>query len=279
MEAAIKAVADAGVTVAVSGSSIGELAMHYLERYKIMVVKVLSKFDLRRLCQAIGASPILNIGGAIPANKLGFCDVVTVEEIGGTKCCVFRHESAGSKLATIVVRGSTQNTLDDIERAIDDGVNVYRQLCRDGRFVAGAGACEIELAMQLMSFAEAQPGLEQYAIRKFAEAFEVVPRTLAENAGVSHQQAVSDLYAVHQGGKRQAGIDIESVGSSTSVLPDVVEAGILDHLLVKRRAIEFACNAVITILRVDQIIMQKPAGGPKVPQRSGAMDANDPDVA
>jgi T-complex protein 1 subunit theta len=278
MERAIKAVADAGVKIAVSGSSIGELAMHYMERYQIMVVKVLSKFDLRRLCTAIGASPMLNIGGgAIPADKLGFVDVATVEEIGSTKCCVFRQSGDAGKLATIVIRASTQNVLDDIERAVDDGVNVYRQICRDGRFLAGAGACEMELAIKLATFADSHPGLEQYAIRKFAEAFEVVPRTLAENAGLQHTQIISDLYAAHsQGekGKPHAGVDIENGGTC-----DALEAGILDHLVVKRHAYEFAANAVTTILRVDQIIMQKPAGGPKVQNQGGGMDRNDPDVA
>lgn len=275
MEAAVRALADAGVQVCVSGGGLGELALHYLERYKIMCVKILSKFELRRLCQAIGASPLLNLG-APPADKLGFCDEVNVEEIGSTKCVVFRQGATASQLATIVVRASTQNTLEDIERAIDDGANVYKQLCRDPRFVAGAGACEISLAAKLAAFADAEPGLEQYAIRKYAEAFEVVPRTLAENAGLNATQFVSDLYAHQAAGKPFSGLDIDS-----GHVFDAAAAGILDHLNVKRQAIEYASSTVLTILRVDQIIMQKPAGGPKIPTQAGggAMDVNDPDYA
>eukprot|EP00727_Mastigamoeba_balamuthi_P011160 m51a1_g6667 putative t-complex protein theta subunit (543) ;mRNA; r:181192-182820 len=273
MDRTVREIAEAGVTVVVSGSSIGDLAMHYLERYKIMVVKVPSKFDMRRLCNAVGATPLLNLG-APAADKIGYCDVVSVDEIGSTKCTVFRQEKADSQLATIVVRSSTQNLLDDIERAIDDGVNVYKQLCKSGRFVPGAGAAEMHLAVKVASFGESQPGLDQYSIKKYAEAFEVVSRTLAENAGLQPSQVVSDLYAAHNAGRSSSGVDIEKGG-----VCDAVAAGILDHAATKRSAIEFATNAVVTVLRVDQIIMQKPAGGPKVHNQSGGMDANDPDFA
>ena len=105
---------------------------------------------------------------------------------------------------------------------------------------------------------------------------EVVPRTLAENAGASHTQVVSDLYAAHEAGKTHVGVDIETGG-----ICDVVdeETPVLVHVHTKRQAIEYAVNAVTTILRVDQIIMQRPAGGPKVHNQTGAMDANDPYVA
>jgi T-complex protein 1 subunit theta len=276
MESTVRELAEAGVNVVVSGSSVGELALHFLERYKIMLIKVLSKFDLRRLCNAVGASPLLSLG-APQKNKLGHCDVVTVDEIGSTRCTVFRQDSASGELATIIVRASTQNLLDDIERAIDDGVNVYKQLCKDPKFLPGAGAAEIDLAIKLSSFAEAQPGLEQYAMKKYAEAFEIIPRTLAENAGLNASQVVSDLYAAHAAGRSSAGVDIEApVGGGVC---DAAEHGILDHGATKRAAIEFATNAAVTILRVDQIIMQKPAGGPKVPKSGGAMDAGDPDLA
>jgi T-complex protein 1 subunit theta len=93
-------------------------------------------------------------------------------------------EEETTRTATIVLRGGTTNTLDDLERAIDDGVNVVKAAVKDARLVAGAGATEIELAKRLHAVGERTPGLNQYAIKKFAEAFEVIPRTLAENAGM-----------------------------------------------------------------------------------------------
>lgn len=89
-----------------------------------------------------------------------------------------------TKTATIVLRGGTQNVLDDLERAVDDGVNIIKAVARDPRLLAGAGAFEIELARILYAAGESTPGLDQYAIQKFAESLEVIPRTLAENAGL-----------------------------------------------------------------------------------------------
>lgn len=163
-------------------------------------------------------------------------------------------------MSTVVIRGSTENIMDDIERAVDDGVNTFKALTRDDRFVPGAGATEIELAKQISSFGETCAGLEQYAIKRFAESLEIIPRTLAENAGVKATEVISKLYAAHQAGDKNAGFDNESGGAA---IKDAVKAGILDLYLVKYWALKFATDAAVTVLRVDQIIMSKPAGGPK----------------
>ncbi len=109
---------------------------------------------------------------------------------------VMEQAGAESQISTIVLRGSTMNTLDDFERAIDDGVHAVKTLNSDKRLVAGAGAVEIECAQQLAAHALTTPGLEQYAIKKFAEALEVVPRTLAENSGKLATDVISELYVV-----------------------------------------------------------------------------------
>jgi len=269
MENLIRQISEAGVKVVVAGSAIGEMALHFLERYKLMSVKVPSKFDLRRVAKAVGATPMARLGTPT-AEEVGFCDLVSVEEIGSTKVTIFRKDSDAG-ISTIVVRASTQNTLDDIERSVDDGVNVYKATAKDGRFIPGAGAAEIELSRQLQAFADSTPGIIQYAIKKFGEAFEVVPRTLAENAGLRATDVISNLYASHQKGNTADGIDIE--GSETSLL-NTKQAEVFDLLASKASAIKLATDAAITILRVDQIIMAKPAGGPKPPQQGG-MDTDD----
>jgi T-complex protein 1 subunit theta len=264
----INSIAQSGVNVIVSGGPIGEMALHFIERHKIMVVKLNSKFEIRRLCKATGAVPLIRVGSPT-AEEIGHCDSVSVDEIGGNKVCVFCNEAEDSKLSTIIVRASTQNILDDLERCIDDAVNVFKGLIRDPRVVPGAGATEIELARLLETFGDSAVGLDQYAIKKFGEAFEVIPRTLAENAGASSIEAISSLYAAHQAGKTDVGVDIEegSVRSAT-------EAGIYDLYLAKHWAIKLATDAALTILRVDQIIMSKPAGGPKVPKQ-GTRDSEE----
>lgn len=118
-------------------------------------------------------------------------------------------EGKESRISTIVIRGSTDNYMDDIERCIDDGVNTFKAMTRDGKFVAGAGATEIELAANIAAYADTLPGLDQYAVRKFATALEIFPKTLAENTGNRASELVSRLYAAHKEGKKFHGFDID----------------------------------------------------------------------
>ena len=202
-------IADSGMKVLIAGSSIGELALHYLNRHQILVVKVLSKFDLRRICRVVGASPLARLGAPTP-DEMGQCDVVETVEIGGDRVTVFRQETEATRTATVVVRGATTNQMDDVERAIDDGVNVVKGIIKDPRMVAGAGATELELAKRIADFGEKTPGLAQHAIKRFADALEVVPRTLAENAGLDATEILSKLYAAHaKNDEGVIGVDIE----------------------------------------------------------------------
>lgn len=259
LEAQIKSIADAGCNVIVTGGKAADMAVHFCNKYKIMVVRLMSKFDLRRLCRATQATALPRMTAPTP-EEAGRCDVVFVDEIGDTSVVVFKQDREDNAVATIVVRGATTNIMDDIERAIDDGVNSFKCLTRDGRMVPGAGAVEMELAQRVSRYGQTIPGLEQYAIKKFAEAFEIVPRTMAENAGVKATELISNLYAAHNNGEKNIGFDIEGEGTATR---DVMEADILDSFLVKYWGLKFASNAACTVLRVDQIIMAKQAGGPK----------------
>lgn len=259
LEKQIKAIVDAGVNCIVTGGKVAEMALHFCNKYNILVVRLNSKFDLRRLCRSVGAT-ILPKFTTPTSEEIGHCDEIKVSEIGDTSVTIFKQEREETAVSTVVIRGSTENIMDDIERAVDDGVNTFKALTRDDRFVPGAGATEIELAKQISSFGETCAGLEQYAIDKFAESLEVIPRTLAENAGVKPTELISKLKAAHQGGDKNGGFDNEGGGAAVK---DAVKAGILDLYLVKHWAIKFATDAAVTVLRVDQIIMSKPAGGPK----------------
>ncbi|CAE6396023.1 putative T-complex protein 1 subunit theta [Rhizoctonia solani] len=275
LEKYFKEIADSGVQVIVAGAAVGELAMHYLDRFSILVIKVLSKFDLRRLCRVIGATPLARLGAPTP-EEAGSVDVVETIEIGGDRVTVFRQDPpAGSaaeksKTATIVLRGATANTLDDMERAIDDGVNVIKALVKDDRLVPGAGATEIELAKRVESYGASLRGLSQHGVRRYASALEILPSTLAENAGLDMTEVISKLHEKHaQTDGTVWGVDIES--ENNGVL-DTAEEQIYDSLSAKAWAIRLATEAAISVLRVDSIIMSKPAGGPKVPQQAGNWD-------
>merc|ERR1712187_448106 len=259
MDEFIKGIRDAGVEVVISGGAISEIAGHYLNKYKILAVKITSKFELRRVCRTVGATSIIRSGPPIP-EECGYVESIKVEEYSSQKLTVIKTRD--SKVATIVLRSASPNVLDELERAIDNSVNVVRCVAKDPAFVPGAGATEIELAHQLQQFGSSVPGLEQYAVLKFAEALEVVPKVLAENAGHSHVDAVTALYAAHQKGETATGVEVDS-GALTC---DVMEKSLLDHAESKRWAIRFCLDAVPTVLKVDQIIMSKQAGGPKAPE-------------
>ncbi|CAL1356508.1 unnamed protein product [Linum trigynum] len=267
VEELIKAVADSGAKVIVSGAAVGEMALHFCERYKLMVLKISSKFELRRFCRTTGSIAMLKLSAPNP-DDLGHVDSVSVEEIGGSRVTIVRNEEGGNSISTVVLRGSTESILDDLERAVDDGVNTYKAMCRDSRTVPGAAATEIELAKRVKEFSFKETGLDQYAIAKFAESFEMVPKTLAENAGLDAMQIISSLYAGHASGNAKIGIDLEN-----GVCKDVTETKVWDLHVTKFFALKYAADAACTVLRVDQIIMAKPAGGPRRDQQP----ANDED--
>ena len=286
LETAIKELHDSGLRVVVAGSTVGELALHYLNRFGILVVKVLSKFELRRLCRVVGATPLARLGAPMP-DEMGKVDIVETLEIGGDRVTVFRQENDATRTATLVIRGATQNHLDDIERAIDDGVNVVKAITRDAKLVPGAGATEMQLIERISAFGEKTPEMSQYAIKKYAEAFEVIPRTLAESAGLDATEVLATLYAAHHKSSSRddddndddeddedddeddedddwtMGVDVENEDGSGTL--DAKEEGILDLLVSKQWAIRLATEAARTVLSVDQIIVARQAGGPKPP--------------
>ncbi|KAI9675433.1 MAG: T-complex protein 1 subunit theta [Caeruleum heppii] len=273
LEQNIKQLHDSGLRVVVAGSTVGELALHYLNRFGILVIKVLSKFELRRLCRVVGATPLARLGAPMP-DEMGKVDIVETMEIGGDRVTVFRQENEATKTATLVIRGATQNHLDDIERAVDDGVNVVKAITRDPRLVPGAGATEMQLVERISSYGEKTPGLPQYAIKKYAEAFEVIPRTLAESAGLDATEVLSRLYSAHH--KRDdwtTGVDIANEDKTGTL--DAREEGILDLLVAKSWAIRLATEAARTVLSVDQIIVARQAGGPKPPGPNPGWDNDD----
>ena len=260
IEERIRAIKEAGVRVIVTNEKFGEVALHFINKFDLIAVKVSSKFDIQRICKATGAPTLLNF--VVPSNDdmCGWCDSLQVREFGSDRCLLIRNESA--RIASIILRGATLTVMNDYERAIDDAINVIRVLGKqDERCVAGAGACEAELARAMLDFAGNTPGLVQYPLRAISEAFEAIPGALAANAGYDRTDAVARLSAAHANGlNKNHGIAID--GNVKDPVVDALANGILDSFAVKQRAIGLAFEAAQTVLMVDQIIMSKPAGGP-----------------
>lgn len=259
LEQQIKEISDAGVKVIVTGSGVGDLAMHFCSRYGLMVLKILSKFELQRLCRVTGATAMTRLGAPI-AEEMGHVDVCETIEIGSNRCTVFRQEEATTRTATIVIRGGTLNIMDDVERAVDDAVSVVKALAKDSRLLPGCGATEMALHKRLTLFGESTSGLNQYGIKKFAEALQVIPRTLAENAGLDATDVLSKLTSLHAQDMVAMGVDIENEGNGTVLS---TAKNIYDTYAIKHWAMKLASDAARTVLSVDQIVMSKPAGGPK----------------
>ena len=239
-----------------------------MNRLNIAVIKVLSKFDLRRLCRVVGATPLARLGAPTP-EEAGMVDIFETVEIGGDRVTVLRQEDERTRTSTIVLRGATANYLDDLERSLDDGINTVRILLRDGRLVPGGGATEIELASRISTFGGKTAGLAQHSIRRWGEAMEVVPRTLAENAGLNAEDVISSLYKAHAEGQTAAGVDIE--GEAEGVMLNAKDNGVLESYAAKDWAIKLATEAAISVLRVDSIIVSKQAGIAP-PKQSGHWD-------
>jgi len=258
LEVIVKDIAASGVKLVISGGSVSEMAVHFLEKYQLMCLKITSKWELRRLCGATGATACVRLGAPTP-EEMGSVSSATTKELGGRTVTVLEQlGDAQSKIATVVLRAATASLIDDLERAVDDGVHACRMLCKDPRLVAGAGGCEMELSHRLRKTAEASTGMDQYALTKFADAFEVVPRALAETSGLDQTKVIAALRDAHFSGNAEAGVDL------TQVLTGGGSGGpVRDGYAVKESALRLAVDAAVTVLRVDQIIMSKPAGGGK----------------
>lgn len=246
-----------------------------------MVVKLNSKFDLRRLARSTGSTALTRLVPPQP-QEVGHCDHIELEEVCPSPAlpsnlmaqsdwrhychhlptrrrqqrrrdcsCSWRYRFGPVFISLLATDHVIDNIMDDVERAVDDGVNNFKALTKDQRFVAGAGATEIELAYQLADFGDKCSGLEQYAIKAFAEALEIVPYTLAENAGVKATEVIANLYLKHKEGNKTVGFDNEGEGPATK---DAAAANILDHMMSKHWAIRYAARAACTVLKVDQVI-------------------------
>lgn len=264
LEKTVAAIAQTGVKLVVSGGSIGEMALHYFQRYKMMVLKIGSKFELRRFCRVSGASAISKFQ-APTVDQIGFVQSCAVEEIGGAKVTRVEQSDALSSVCSIVIRGAAENSLDEIERCVDDGVNAYKVLCQDPRVVLSNGGVEKELAKRIRAFGNQLHGLDQHSVSAYADALDAIPKLLAENACQEDANEVSSSPSAPAAGADAATGDVAAASPAS---PTLMQEGVVyDLYRTKHRGIKHATEAALAVLSVDQIIMSKPAGGPQPPKR------------
>ncbi len=247
---------EVGANVVFCQKAIDDIAQHYMAKYGIYAVRRVKKSDMSKLAKATGAKIITNLDDLTPED-LGYAEVVEERKIGDDNM-TFVRGCKNPKAVSILIRGGTEHVVDEAERALHDALKVVGVALEDGYAVAGGGATDIELALKLREYAPSVGGREQLAIEKFADALEIIPRTLAENAGLDAIDIIMKLKAEHQKGNKHAGIDVFD-----GKIVDMVEKKVIEPMRVKKQAIESATEVATMILRIDDVIAAKKSEGPK----------------
>ncbi|MFA5860917.1 MAG: thermosome subunit beta [Candidatus Thermoplasmatota archaeon] len=252
----VDAVKATGANVLFTQKGIDDLAQHFLAKENIFAVKSVSEKDMKKLARATGAKVVSNVK-ELTASDLGAAGSVEQRKIGDDEL-TFVTECPTAKAVSIMVRGGTEHVIDEVERTLDDAIGVVTTALKDGWLVVGAGAPEIEVALQLRRYAASVGGREQLAIEAFADAVEVIPRTLAENAGLDAINVLVDLRSAHEKGQKNAGINLDS-----GKVEDMSKYFVLEPLRVKTQALQSATEVATMILRIDDVIAAKEFSAPK----------------
>ncbi|CAG85104.1 DEHA2B03410p [Debaryomyces hansenii CBS767] len=233
--------------------AVNDLALHFLSKLNIMVIKDIERDEIEFLSKATGCKPIADIDN-FTEDRLGSADVVEEIESSGSRIVKIDGVSAKNVKPTvsIVCRGANQLVLDETERSIHDALCVVRCLVKEKALIAGGGAPEIEVSRVLMSEANKLSGVEQFVYQEFAQALEVIPTTLAENAGLNSINVVTDLRNRHANGEKNAGISVRRSGASNTY-----DEHVLQPVLVSSSAITLASECVKSILRIDDIAFSR----------------------
>ena len=247
-------VQNAGANVLFCQKGIDDLAQHYLAKAGIMAVRRIKKSDMEKLARATAAKVVTNIED-LTLDDLGEAGLVHEKKISGEDM-IFVEGCKDPKAVTLLIRGSTEHVVDEIERAVEDAIGVVAATVEDGKVVAGGGAAEIAIAKGLKEYADTISGREQLAVAAFAEALEVVPKTLAENAGLDSIDSLVDLRAAHEK-SIYMGLDVFK-----GEVRDMYRAGVIEPHRVKKQAIQSAAEAAEMILRIDDVIASSGSGQP-----------------
>nr|WP_225741327.1 thermosome subunit beta [Halorussus halophilus] len=239
----VEQIKDTGADVVFCQKGIDDMAQHYLAKEGILAVRRVKKSDVAFLKEVLGANVVSDLDSA-SSGDLGHGDVTRDD---GDE--LFYVEGEDSHGVTLLLRGSTDHVVDELERGVTDALDVVAQTVSDGRVVAGGGAIEVEIASRLRDYADSVSGREQLAVEAFADSLEIVPRVLAENAGLDSIDTLVDLRAAHEDGDQKAGLNVFS-----SEVEDTFEAGVVEPAHAKEQVASSATEAANLVLKIDDII-------------------------
>jgi archaeal chaperonin len=265
----VNKVVKSGATVLFCQKGIDDVAQHYLAKAGILAVRRLKKSDIENLARATGAN-IVNSIDAITSKDLGTAGLVEERKVSGDEM-IYVSKCKDPKAVSIIVRGGTEHVVDELERAIHDALMVVSVVVEGKKIVAGGGAPETELSLQLRRYASQEGGRVQLAIEAFAAALEVIPRSLAENSGLDPIDMLVAIRAAHEAGKKNFGLDVYE-GKPV----DMLKAGVVEPMRVKTQAISSAAEAAVMILRIDDVIASSKSGSPGGGMPPGGMGGMPP---
>merc|ERR1711963_835897 len=249
----VKQVKKAGCNVLLIQKSIlrdglSDLAVHFFDKMKIMVVKDIEREDIEHVCKSIGCAPIASLDH-FTADKLADAQLVEEVPAGTSKVVKITGIAKPGHTVSILMRGSNKLMLEEADRSLHDALCVIRCLVRKRYLIAGGGAPETELFLKLQEHANTLVGADAYCFKAFAEALEVIPYTLAENAGLNPISTVTELRNKHAQGEVNSGINVRK-----GMISNILDENVVQPLLVSTSAITLAAECVVSIMKIDDIV-------------------------
>jgi len=254
----VEKIAATGANVVICQKGIDDMVQHFLARRNIFAVRRVKKSDMEKLTKATGGKIITNLDD-VSKTDLGYAKLVEERKIADDKM-TFIEGCKNPRSVAILIRGGTERIVDEAERSIHDALCVARDIVEEPKILAGGGAPELEVANVLREYAQTLPGKEQLAVMSYAEAFEAVPETLAENAGLDPINIVSELRARHNKGQIWAGVDVNE-----GKVNNMNKASVFEPLAVKKQIIKSATEAATMILKIDDVIASGKMKAPPMP--------------
>jgi len=256
-----------GANVVFCQKGIDDTAQHFLAKKGIFACRRISKTDMEKLSKATGANIVTDLNDLSPKD-LGRAGIVEEVRVGD-ESMTYVMNCKNPKAVTLLVRGSTEHVVDEVKRAVEDAIGDTIAALRNNKAVGGAGASEIELSRNLLKYAESLSGREQLAVKAFAEAMEIIPRTLAENAGLDPIDVLTELRAAHDKKQKWAGINV-----FTGKVIDAWKQGVIEPLKIKTQAVSSAAEVAVMILRIDDVIA---GGGSESNSKASSMPSSMPE--
>ncbi|MCL5430990.1 MAG: TCP-1/cpn60 chaperonin family protein [Candidatus Marsarchaeota archaeon] len=240
----------------VTQKGIDDVAQHYLSKAGIAAIRRVKKSDIEKIAKATGAKIVTSLDD-LEEQDLGFAGLAEERKVAGEQM-VFIENCKNPKSVTLFIRGGTQQVVDEVERSLVDVIGAITSVVEDGKYVSGGGSIETEIANEIRNYSNSVGGREQLAIQKFADALEIIPKTLAESAGMDAIDTLVQLRNKHRTKDGMSyGIDIYKNNIS-----DMAKQGIFEPMRVKMQAIYSASEAAEIILRIDDMISARAKGGP-----------------